>query len=245
MNTSRKIVLSLVAVIGVAIVMYYFGFAHYFSLESIKIQASFFKAKVESNYTGSVFTFIAVFTTLIALTLPLTGPMGIIAGFLFGLMPGIIYSMIAAMIGTTISYIVVRKAMTHIVRNKHKHKLNSFNDRIQKYGYSYLISLQLLTVVPYFIINTLAALGGVPLWAFMWTTFAGSLPIVAIYTFAGRELYMIKQWSDILSVHMLALLLVLAVLSLMPIIVKKFRNTDMLDEDEPIEDDEIIEDEQS
>ena len=223
----RKLIIGLFILLGCVLLAYYFGFSHYFSLESIKAQASFLKMRVAENYMGSALVFIGIFTALIGFTLPVTGPMGIIAGFLFGLCHGVLYSMIAVMIGTTVSYIVVRRAMTHIMQQQHKSQLASFNERIHTYGYSYLISLQLLAVVPYFIINTLAALGGVPLWAFMWTTFIGSLPIVVIYTFAGKELYMIKKWSDILSIHMLGILLVLALLSLLPMLVNKFRKTEL------------------
>ena len=223
----KKMMVGLLILIVCVVLLYYFGLARYFSLENIKMQASYLKQNVQENYVGSVFIFLALFTALIGFTLPVTGPMGIIAGFLFGFLPGVIYSMIAAMIGTTVSYIVVRRAMNHIMRQKHQDQLDSFNDRIRKYGYSYLISLQLLTVVPYFVINTLAALADVPIWAFMWTTFIGSLPVIAIYTFAGKELYMIQKWSDILSIHMLALLLVLALLSLLPMLVKKLRKPDI------------------
>jgi Uncharacterized conserved protein len=223
----RKLLLTVVVGIVLALLLYYFGLSHYFSLENIKAQASFLKTHVHDNYIGSVIVFLVVFTGLIGFTLPVTGPMGIIAGFLFGLFPGVIYSMISVFIGTTISFLVVRRAMGQIARNQYSDQLSSFNDHIKQYGYTYLITLQLLTVVPYFVINTLAVLGEVPLSAFIWTTLAGSFPVVLIYVFAGRQLYMIQSWRDILSKHMLILLVVLAALALLPMLVKKFRKTNI------------------
>src|SRR3990172_650524 len=219
----KKLLFGLVGTIVVALLLYYFGLSQYLSLENIKIQAAGLKQHVESNYLGSVLVFMTVLTGLIGFTLPVTGPMGIIAGFLFGLIPGTIYSMLAVFIGTTISFVVVRRAMDQIPRNQYGDQLTSFNEHIKQYGYTYLITLQLLTVVPYFVINTLAVLAGVPLPAFMCTTFVGSLPVVVIYVFAGRQLYMIQSWRDIVSKDMLILLLVLAGLALLPMMVKKFR----------------------
>lgn len=205
---------------------YYLGLSQYLSLESIKTHASAFKQQVHDNYIGSVITFLVVFTTLIAFTLPVTGPMGILAGFLYGLYAGTIFSMIAIMIGTTVSFLVVRHTLSQVVRDQYREQLNSFNERMRQYGYTYLITLQLITVVPYFVINTLAALANVSLSTFMWTTAIGSLPVTVIYVFAGKQLYMIQTWRDIFSVHMLMLLGVLALVALMPIIINKIRRVE-------------------
>ncbi len=205
-------------------VLYYFGVAKHITVANIKDNAVYLKQLVHEHYARSVATFIIASAALMLLTLPLTGPIAVCGGFLFGLWPGALYSMVGVTIGIAISFLMVRYALSHIMRHKYGEQLASFNERMQAYGYTYLISLQLLTVVPYFIINTLAALANVPFHIFLWTTVVGSLPIVIIYAFAGRELYMIQTWSDILSVHMLLLLLGLALLALMPMLVRKFRN---------------------
>jgi uncharacterized membrane protein YdjX (TVP38/TMEM64 family) len=194
---------------------------------------------VEENYFSVVMTFMVVSTTLVALTLPITGPIGIAGGFIFGLLPGLFYGMLSILAGTTISFLVIRHALSHIVKERYRDKLDEFSDRVHKYGYSYLISLQLLTVVPFFVINTLAALAGVSLQKFLLTTMLGSLPIMIIYTFAGRELYMIQSWRDIISVHMLALLVLLAAIAMMPMIVRKIKAAGWFSKD-PEDDDENI-----
>lgn len=217
--------LGIVVLISVILILflYYVGFAHYFSLENIKAHAVWLQNFVALHYGRSVIIFIAISTLLIACTLPVTAPVAVCAGFLFGLAPAVLYSMIAVLIGTSISFLMVRYAMSHIMRHQYNAQLTAFKQQLHAYGYTYLISLQLLTVVPYFIINTLAALAGIPFRTFMWTTALGSLPIIIIYAFAGRQLYMIQSWRDILSINMLLLLLLLAFLALLPIIVKKIR----------------------
>lgn len=222
-SLQKKIVIGLLCLVVLILVFYYVGLARYFSLESIKTNAAYLKNRVEKNYFSSVLIFLLISTTLIAFTLPVTGPVAVVAGFLFGLLPAVFYTMIAAIIGTAISFLVVRYAMSHVMHDQYRAQLDTFKTQLHSYGHTYLISLQLLTVVPYFVINTLAALAGIPFTTFMWTTAIGSLPVVVIYAFAGRQLYMIQSWRDILSINMLLLLLMLALLALLPIIIRRFR----------------------
>ncbi len=222
----KKLAVAILVVAAAIFLLYYFGIARYVTPGNIKKNASYLKALVQEQYAVSAIVFMVGSAALMLLTLPLTGPIAVCGGFLFGLWAGVLYTMIGVICGIALSFLIVRYALSHVVRDKYSERLVSFNARMREYGYTYLISLQLLTVVPYFIINTLAALAGVPFHTFLWTSIVGSLPIVVIYAFAGRELYMIKSWSDILSVHMLLLLLGLAVIAMLPMLVRKFRRMD-------------------
>lgn len=220
---SKKIIFwSTIGILGL-IALYYFGLSHYLSVAAIKTNAAYLLQQTKQHYVASAAIFMAISTGLIAFTLPVTAPVAVVAGFLFGLFPAIIYSMAAVLIGSATSFLIIRYVTGHIAKNDASDRLDKFKVKLQRYGYSYLITLQLLTIIPYFIINTLAALGGVPFHIFMMTTFVGSLPVVAIYAFAGRQLYHIKSWGDILSWDMLLVLLLFAFLALLPMIVKKFR----------------------
>ena len=219
----KKLIIGLLVLIAVVFAFYYVGLSHYLSLTSIKTNAAFFKSKVAENYMHAVFTFIGISTALIAFTLPITAPMGAVGGFLFGIWPAVLYCMIAIIVGAAISFLVVRYALYHAMKHRYGKRLESFNKRMKTYGYAYLITLQLLTIVPYFVINTLAALAGVPFLTFLGTTMIGSLPVLVIYAFAGKQLYMIHSWRDILSKEMLLVLLLLAGLALLPLVIRKWR----------------------
>lgn len=233
----KMMILGAIAFVGF-LLFYYFGVARHLSIENIKSMSVGMQQQVQEHYLKTALIFIVINTILIALTLPVTGPMGIMGGFIFGLWLGLLYCMIAILIGTLISFLVIRYALSHIVRAQYQEKLDQFTDRVHKYGYSYLISLQLLTVVPFFVINTMAALAGVSLPTFLLTTLVGATPVMFIYTFAGRELCMIQSWKDILSVHMLAILMVLAAIAMMPMIVRKIRSLSFFKRKSPTDDDE-------
>lgn len=233
----KMIILGAILFVGF-LLFYYFGIASHLSIENIKSMSLGMRHQVQENYLQTAFIFIVINTILIALTLPVTGPMGIMGGFIFGLWLGLLYCMIAILLGTLISFLVIRYALSHIVRAQYQEKLDQFTDRVHKYGYSYLISLQLLTVVPFFLINTMAALAGVSLTTFLLTTLIGATPVMFIYTFAGKELCMIQSWKDILSIHMLAILMVLAVIAMLPMIVRKMRSYSFFKQKRPTDDDE-------
>jgi len=231
-KTHKKVIIGLLLLIVAVVIFYYVGISHYFSLTSVKAHATYLKSKVAENYIHAALMFIGVSAALIAFTLPVTAPIGVVGGFLFSFVPAVLYCMIAVIIGSSISFLVVRYMLSHMMRHRYGNRLARFNTRMQKYGYSYLITLQLLTVVPYFIINTLAALAGVSFVTFLFTTIVGSLPVISIYAFAGRQLYKLDSWKDILSKEMLLLLILLGFLALLPLIVRKWRTSRMKDDHE-------------
>lgn len=212
-------------------IVYYFGISQHLTLENVKVHASYLQSKVGDNYLQAALIFIGASIGLIMLALPITAPMAVLAGFLFGMLPGILYAMIAIVLGSGLSFLVVRYALSHMMKHRYGQRLAGFNARMQQYGYTYLITLQLLTVVPYFIINTLAALAGVSFFMFLLTTAIGSLPVVAIYAFAGKQLYTITSWQDVLSTKMLFVLLLLAALALLPMLIQKWRVRNEGDDD--------------
>lgn len=221
MTRSLLIVCGIVAVIAL---LYYSGAGHYMTLENMHKQSEHIQVMLQESYMKAVMYYMLLFTLCIALTLPFVGPFAILGGYLFGLFPGFLYALVAACVGSTCSFLIIRYLLSSLIRNRYKTKLERFNEKIKVYGFSYLLTLQLLSVIPYVVINTLAALADVPLSAFLWTTIVGSVPLIFIYTLAGRKLGTLQSMSDILSADMLLLLILLACLALVPMILKKFKN---------------------
>ena len=220
----RKALLVIVAVISIAIVIWYFGLHNYITLASLQENRASLEEAVQKNYLQSVAIFIAIYTAVIAVMIPGVPPLTIIGGFLFGLLPGVLYSGIAASIGATISFLVMRYVLSNVIRGKYAQKLDRFNEKILSQGAaSYLLTMQLVGVIPYFVINTLAALTTVSIFTFFWTTLVGSLPILFVYAFAGRQLYLVESVDDVFSPHIIALLVVLALVAMLPLLIKFLR----------------------
>jgi uncharacterized membrane protein YdjX (TVP38/TMEM64 family) len=216
----KALVLSAIVAVIVAIA-WYFGLYKYFSLAALRDNRVYLEEGVKRNYVQAVIIFMTVCTGIIAMGMPGVPPLTMIGGFLFGFVPSALYVCIAATIGTTISFLSIRYVLGNVIRGKYAQKLEKFNEKIASHGAaSYLLTLQLMGVIPYFIINILAALANVSTVTFMWTTFFGSLPILFIYSFAGRQLYMVESASDIFSPSIIALLIVLVPISMLPLFLK-------------------------
>ena len=207
-----------------ALILRYLGVGKYLSLEQFHANKVYLQEIVSYHYVKSVLIYIGVYTAVIALAIPAFLPLTIIGGFLFGLVPGVLYAAIGATVGSTSSFLIMRYVMANTIRMKYGHKLEKFNERIKAHGVaSYLLTLQLLTVIPYFVINALAALADVPFFTFVWTTLAGSLPLLFVYSFAGRELYVVESIGDIFSPPVIILFVLLIFLSLLPMFLRWIR----------------------
>jgi uncharacterized membrane protein YdjX (TVP38/TMEM64 family) len=208
--------------LGSAIVLvWYLGLHNYLTLAALQENRAYLEAAVQTNYVRAVVTFIAIYIAVIAVAMPGVPPLTMIGGFLFGFIPGGIYASIAATAGTSISFLLIRYVLSGVIRGKYAEKLERFNEKISSHGVvGYLLTMQLIGVIPYFVINTLAALTDVSFKTFLWTTYVGSLPIILVYAFAGRQLYLVESVSDIFSPSIIALLVFLVVLTLMPLFLR-------------------------
>jgi uncharacterized membrane protein YdjX (TVP38/TMEM64 family) len=222
MNSGMKkaLFVGFVAATAVAIA-WYMGLHKYFSLASVQENRVYLEEAVKSNYIKSVAIFMLVYAAIISLGMPGVPPLTMIGGFLFGFLPAGVYASISATVGTTISFLLIKYVLANVIRGKYAQKLERFKEKIASHGAaSYLLTMQLMGLIPYFIINILAALANVSTITFIWTTFVGSLPILFIYAFAGRQLYMVESVSDIFSPSIIALLVVLVLVAMMPLFLR-------------------------
>ncbi len=227
-NGMKKALLFSFVVVSLVLVAWYMGLHEYFSLTSLQNNRAYLEETVKVNYIKAVLIFMAVYVAVIALGMPGVPPLTMFGGFLFGFLPTVVYAIISATVGTTISFLLIRYVLGNLIRGKYAQKLDRFNEKIASHGAaSYLLTLQLMGLIPYFVINVLAALTNVPTITFIWTTFVGSLPILCIYAFAGRQLYMVESVGDIFSPSIIALLVVLVLISMMPLFLKFSRRVDL------------------
>ena len=106
-------------------------------------------------------------------------------------------------------------------------RIVTFKKQMDVHGVNYILMLHFVTVVPYFVINTLAALSDISLVTFVWATIVGSIPIISVYAFAGRQLSYIQSVGDIFSPPIILAFVLLIVLACMPIILKRLKNIEV------------------
>jgi uncharacterized membrane protein YdjX (TVP38/TMEM64 family) len=141
-------------------------------------------------------------------------------GFLFGALLGTLYVNAGATTGATLAFLFCRYAAGDWIQEKYLDKLITFNRELSENGYRYLLALRLIPLFPFFLINAGAGLTKIPLRTFVWTTSLGILPGSFVYAFAGKQLGSIESMGDIFSTEILIAFSLLALLVLVPVVVK-------------------------
>ena len=214
---TKKIVI--VALIGLGVVAFrYFELGQYLTLDYIKASQEKFQALYLSNRFLVIAVYMAVYVAVTALSLPGAAVLTLAGGGLFGLAVGTVVVSLASTIGATLACLVSRFLLREWVQNKFGDKLAAINAGIAKEGAFYLVSLRLVPVFPFFVINLLMGLTRMPLRTFFWVSQIGMLAGTIVYVNAGKELAKIDSLSGILSP---GVLISFAVLGLFPITVKK------------------------
>ena len=207
----------------VVLFLHKLGITHYLSLGYLQHKSVALRAAVEHNYAWSVFLYVVLYTILVATGIPVLIPFTLLGGYLFGTVASTGWSLIGATVGSVIYFLLVRHSVGVHVQKKYSKQLAYVNKRIQEFGVSYLLVLHYSAVFPFFMINTVAALTNISLFTFIWTTIGGSLPLLFIYSFAGKELATISRASDIFSLHIILALGLLMALAIVPMMIKRWR----------------------
>ncbi|CAN5195763.1 hypothetical protein BH09DEP1_BH09DEP1_0160 [soil metagenome] len=211
--------------IAILVFINYQAFANFFTIEQLKKNNECLAYYVKDHYLFSVLLYIAAFSIIVACGLPLIFPLALIGGFLYGLIPGLIYATISCLIGSLFCFMVLRYVVSDWVRNWHNERIDRFNQQINKYGYSYLLMLHFLSVIPIFVINLLAAVAKVPLSTVAWVTVLGTLPLNLLCVMAGKELSSINSFKEIFSPTILTLLGLLVVIAIAPMVIRKIKGS--------------------
>lgn len=222
-NRRQAIVVGIIVLV-IALMLYKMGATRYLGLEFIQAKAIGFKAFTQRHCIISVLLYITVVAACGAFALPIFAPAAIVAGYLFGVVMGTFYAVVALTSGAALSFLIARYLSSNLLQERYGARLSHFKQRVNEHGSIYLIMLQLLAVIPYVVINSLAALAQVPFFTFVWTSAVGTLPMIIVYALAGKQLGTLSSVSDIVSFKMIAVLVILALLSLLPMLIKKKHN---------------------
>ena len=221
MTMNKKLVQRLLIVAAIIVVVILFkvlGLGQYLSLEYLKASQGKFVQLYASHRLAVIATYMAVYITVTALSLPGAAVMTLAGGALFGFWIGMLVVSFASTIGATLACFVARFLLRDWVQNKFGEKLTAMNKGIENEGAFYLFSLRLVPIFPFFVINLAMGLTTMKLLTFYWVSQIGMLPGTMVFVNAGKELGQIESLSGILSP---GLIISFVILGLFPITVKK------------------------
>jgi len=197
MNWKKGILVLVIALIVTA--FFAFDLGNYLNLEYIKTQQQSLQSWVDNNALLSIAAFMAIYIAVTALSLPGAAVMTLVAGAIFGLLSGLILVSFASTIGATLAFLIARYLLREPLTNKFSSYIEPMNRGIEKDGISYLFTLRLVPLFPFFVINAVMGLTRMKGKTFYWVSQLGMLPGTAVFVNAGTQLAAIDKPGDILS----------------------------------------------
>lgn len=224
MKKNTRNILLLVLFIVVIIGLRLSGIGDILSFESLQGNRDSLLAFVRDNAVKAVLIYILVYVVAIALNLPGGAVLTIAGGYLFGTFPAVIYVNIGATCGAVLAFLSARYLLGARLQESYGAQLAKFNGEMERNGVRYLLTLRLIPVFPFFLVNFLSGLTRVRLSSFTWTTAVGIIPGTAVFAYAGRQLETVHSVGDIFTVNVLVAFLLLGLFTLAPAIIGRVRN---------------------
>lgn len=212
----RKLIF--VAIIAALIAsVFIFDLTQYLTLEQLKQQrtelSNLFAEQPLLMFGG----YFALYVLCTALSIPGATILTLGAGAIFGLAWGLLLASFASSVGALLAFLSARWLLHDWVQERFRQRLKTINEGVQRDGAFYLLSLRLVPLFPFFVINLVMGLTKIKTWTYYWVSQVGMLLATAVYVNAGTQLAEVESLGDVLSADLLG---ALVLLGLVPLIAK-------------------------
>ena len=218
-NNKILLLLVILTIIGA---WFYFDLGQYLTLEAAKREQLTLQDYIIDNPITAYISFFSLYILVTALSIPGASILTLLSAALFGFWTSLIMVSFASTIGATLAFLSSRFILRDWVQSKFGNRLTTLNNGIKKEGGFYLLSLRLIPVFPFFLINLLMGLTIIKTRTFFFVSQLGMLAGTAVYINAGTQLGKIDSLSGIISAPVL---FSLVLLGLFPLLTKWIMKT--------------------
>ncbi len=200
------------------------------SLESLRRHRAMLVAFVTERPIASALLYVLLYTAATALSIPGALALTLAGGFLFGTLLATLLVVIGATAGAVLLFLIARSALGEPLRARAGPWLAGMAEGFRANAFSYLLALRLVPVFPFWLVNLVPALLGVPLRTFALATALGIVPGSLVYASMGAGLGHVLERGEepdlglILEPAVLLPLLGLALLALLPVAWRRLRH---------------------
>ena len=205
------------------------GLERYLSFEMLSRHHATLAAWVGDHTFLAAMLFVLGYAVVVAFSLPVAALLTPLAGFLFGIWVGAALSVIAATMGAIAVFLAARTALREVFRDRAGGRLARLENGFARDDFNYLLSLRLIPIFPFWLINVVPALLGMRLDRFTLATLLGIIPGAIVYAGLGDGFGMLFEKGErpnlgiVFEWRILLPLLGLAALSLVPIAYARLR----------------------
>ncbi len=224
--------LPLVLVAAGLAAFFIFDLDRFFSLEALRDNREALKAWVADQPLVAIAAFMAVYAAAVAISFPGASILTVFGGFMFGLAVGVPAIVIAATIGAVIVYFAAKTAAGNFFRERAGGFIAQMEKGFRENELSYMFFLRIAPVFPFWAVNIGAGALGVSLRSYLIGTLFGIIPGSFVYASIGNAAGAAFDAGETVTLSGILLkpttllpIIGLALLALIPILLKHFRKT--------------------
>lgn len=164
------------------------GATRFLNLEALQTHEAALRGFVDENRLLAIAAFIAVYAIATAVSLPGAVILTLAGGYLFGTWVGGASTVVGATVGAILVYYVVQTSLGEALRAKAEAdggRLKTIIDGVREGAFGYVLTLRLIPLAPFWLVNVAAALANAPLKAYALATLIGIMPATFIYSGVG------------------------------------------------------------
>ncbi len=219
-----------VGILGLIIALIYaFDYHTYLTFDALKENRESLQGFVKDSFLISLLVFFCVYVVVVALSLPGGAVMSITGGFLFGTILGTTVVVSAATLGATLLFLMAKTTLGEMLHQKAGPWLEKMRKGFQNNAFHYLLTLRLVPLFPFFVVNLVPAFLGVKAKDYILATLLGIIPGSFVFVSVGTGIGSVFDRgetfsaSSILTPEILIALFGLGALSLLPVVFKYFK----------------------
>lgn len=167
------------------------GATRFLNLESLQTHEAVLRAFIGEHLLISLLVFMAAYAGSTAASLPGASVLTLAGGLLFGTWVGGAATVLGATVGAVLVFYAVRTSLGATLRDKAERdggRLKSMMDGIRDGAFGYILTLRLMPIAPFWLVNVAAGAAHAPVRAYALATFLGIMPATFIFSGIGAGL---------------------------------------------------------
>jgi uncharacterized membrane protein YdjX (TVP38/TMEM64 family) len=206
-----------------------FGLNRELSFETLSRNEAEITGWVAANHLAAAVMYVAALATAIAFALPASALLTAASGFLFGIWIGAALSVLGGTLGAIVLFLAARTAFYDLFHARAGAALVRLEEGFRRDSFSYVLFLRFVPIFPSWLVSSVSALLGMKPGRFALATMLGIIPGSLVFAGIGADfglLFKNGQTPDlgaIFQARTFLPLLGLAILSLMPVLYRRWR----------------------
>lgn len=227
----------LAAVLGA---WFFFDLGDWLSFEQLAERSQDARAALDARPVKITALFFVSLVLVTLFCIPAVAILQIFSGFLFGPLAGTLVSILAQTLGGALAFLIAGHTFRESFARLIGPYLGGLEAGFQANAFTYIVTLRMTPVMPYWVVNIAPSLLGVRFRPFVLGTLVGAIPLTFVYATFGAGLGEVieaggtPELADLLTPKAIGLVIVALLFALAPILLRRFMGRKINPRQEPL-----------